>query len=452
MLTKNQTVTVECTGLGMDFEGICRHEGQVLFVRGVLPGETAAVRVIKTTKNYAVGRLEKLLTVSQERVEPPCPYFPRCGGCTAQHLAYEATLQQKRRQVADCLVRIGGFEAPNVLEPLGMEDPWRYRNKAAFPVGGPASKPLIGCFASRSHDIVDAPEGCLLQTKQSDALVKAVRWWMARHGIEPYNEEKHGGLIRHVMTREAKDGGMMLVLVINGTQLPHGGDLIAVARDACPGLRGIILGENARRTNVILGDHFRTLWGDDTLEDEIAGFRMRVSPRSFFQVNREQAERLYRAAVGMCGLTGRERVWDLYCGCGSITLPLAREAAFATGVEVVEDAVADALENARRSGVENVDFVAGATENVLPMLHARQGRPDVVVLDPPRKGCEPSVLDVIADAQPQRVVYVSCNPATLARDAKLLAERGYALGDVQPVDMFGWTGHVECVVLMSRNN
>ncbi|MCL1963441.1 MAG: 23S rRNA (uracil(1939)-C(5))-methyltransferase RlmD, partial [Firmicutes bacterium] len=383
MLLKNQTVSLECTGLGVDFEGVCRHEGQVVFVPGMLPAERAAVKIIKVTKSYAVGRLERLLAFSAERVTPRCPYYPRCGGCTAQHLSYEATLRYKQKQVLDCLRRIGGFEDARAALPLGMEDPWRYRNKGAFPVGGEAAAPRIGCFAARSHEIVDAPAGCLLQTEGSDALVKAVRWWMARGGVPPYDEGKHSGLVRHVMTRQARGGGMMLVVVVNGRQVPHGGELIAAARDACPSLQSIVIAENTSRTNVILGERFHTLWGCDALDDEIAGFRMRVSPRSFFQVNRDQAERLYAEAIRLCGLTGRERVWDLYCGCGSITLPLARRAESVTGVEIVEDAVRDARANAKRNGVVNAGFAAGAVEAVLPVLAARQGKPDVVVLDPP---------------------------------------------------------------------
>lgn len=450
MLAKNQTIETTCTGLGAGFEGVCRHEGQVVFVRGALPGEDVRVKIIKAAKNYAVGRLEQLHTFSEDRVTPPCPYFPRCGGCAAQHIAYARTLFYKRQQVKDCLERIGGIQAPEVLEPLGMEDPWRYRNKGAFPVGGRASAPLIGCFAGHSHDIVDAKEGCLLQTERSDALVRQVRWWMARNRIEPYNEARHEGLIRHVMTREAKDGSAMLALVLNGKTLPKGGELVAAVRDVAPETRSIVLSENTRRTNAILGDTVRTLWGADALEDEMLGFRMRVSPRSFFQVNRKQAHALYRVTLEFCGLTGGERVWDVYCGCGSITLPLARRAARITGVEIVAEAVEDARENARRGGIGNASFLAGAAEKVLPGLCAAEGAPDVVVLDPPRKGCEPEALHAVAQAGPGRIVYVSCNPATLARDVKLLTEQGYAFVKAQPVDMFPWTAHVEAVALMSR--
>lgn len=449
-MRKNEILTMTCTGLGSAFEGVCRHDGQVVFVPGALPGETVEARIIKVAKQYAVGRLESLQSRSDERVEPPCPYFPRCGGCTAQHLAYEATLRHKRQQVVDCLERIGGVTAPEVAETLGMETPWRYRNKGAFPVGGAAGQPVLGIYAARSHDIVDAPGGCLLQTTQSDALVGAVRRWMTEHRVSPYDEATHTGLIRHVMTREAADGTAMLVLVANGARIPDMEALISLAAAAAPGLRGILLSENRRQTNVILGDGMRTLWGEGTLEDTLGGFSFRVSPRSFFQVNRTQAARLYAQALTFAELTSSETVWDLYCGCGTITLPLAAQAGQVFGVEVVQDAVDDAIANAAENGVTNTTFLAGAAENVLPGLATRHGRPDVVVLDPPRKGAEPTALDAIAQAGPARIVYVSCNPATLARDVRRLGAAGYMLGPVQPVDMFGWTGHVESVAVMTR--
>lgn len=450
MLTKNQTLALTCEGLGADFEGVCRHEGQVVFVPGALPSERVTARIIKVAKQYAVGKLVERLSDSQARAAPPCPYYPRCGGCAAQHLRYEDTLSHKRQQVIDCLERIGGFTEPTVLACVGMEHPWRYRNKGAFPVGGAAGAPAIGCYAARSHDIVDAPGGCLLQTKTSDALVSAVRRWAEDFRIPPYDETAHRGLLRHVMTREARSGGAMLVLSVNAGSLPHADALVRMAREAAPSLRSVVLSKNTKRTNVILGDTFETLWGEDALTDEIAGFTMRVSPASFFQVNRAQAERLYETAVDFAGLTGEERVWDVYCGCGSITLPLARRAGEVIGIEVVEDAVKDARENARQNGVSNVSFLCGSAEAVLPDLAKKQGAPDVVVVDPPRKGVEPAALEAIGRVRPKRIVYVSCNPATLARDAKALCAMGYALGPVRPVDMFGWTGHVECVALMSR--
>lgn len=450
MLQKNQTVTLACTALGADFEGVCRHEGQVVFVRGALPGETISAKIIKVTKQYAVGKLLALLAPSGERVVPPCPIYARCGGCTAQHMAYEATLIHKKQQVIDCLTRIGGISDPEVADVLPMANPWRYRNKGAFPVGGRVGAPRIGCFAARSHDIIDMASGCLLQTATSDLLVAAVRRFILLRGIAPYQEENHTGLLRHIITREAANGSVMLALVLNGKRLPGADTLIEYAKEAAGKLRSIIICENTKRTNVIMGDALHTLWGEDALMDQIAGFTMRVSPRSFFQVNRVQAERLIDIAVSYCALTGTERVWDVYCGCGTITLPLSRHASHVTGIEVVEDAVRDARANANRNGVDNVSFLSGDAEVVLQGLVKQQGAPDVVVVDPPRKGCAPQALHAMAKAAPKRMVYVSCNPATLARDVALLAAQGYRLDKVHPVDMFGWTGHVECVALLSR--
>lgn len=450
MLQKNQVLDLSCDALGAEFEGIGHIDGQVVFARGVLPGERARVKIIKVSKRYAVARVEQVLSFSARRVTPPCPYFGPCGGCVAQHVDYAQTLLHKRRQVADCLARIGGIESARVLDTVGMETPWRYRNKGAFPAGGTPTAPAIGIYAARSHRIVDAPRGCLLQTEQSDAIISAAREWMRAHHIAPYQEETHTGLLRHLITREAKDGTAMLVLAINGRDIPFSDALISAVTRAAPRLRSIVLAENTQRTNVVLSDRFRTLWGEDTLTDEIAGFSLRVSPRSFFQVNRAQAERLYAAAIEMAKLTGNETVWDLYCGAGSITLPLARYAGHVIGVEIVGDAIADARVNAKAAGVENVTFHAGATEDVAPALLKAHGAPDVVVLDPPRKGCDAAVLHTIARAAPKRVVYVSCNPATLARDIKCLCENGYTMEMAQPVDMFAWTGHVECVALLER--
>lgn len=482
MLQKNETIRTTCTALGADFEGICRHEGQVVFVRGALPGETIVVKIIKVTKQYAVGKLLEIVdgagarafmvaanddltvaspsagnacakatsTSSAMRITPPCPNYPRCGGCTAQHIAYTATLVHKRQQVIDCLTRIGGIHDPQIAEVLPMANPWRYRNKGAFPVGGQLGAPRIGCFAARSHDIIDMATGCLLQTETSDALVAAVRRYMLLQGIAPYNEESHTGLIRHIMTREAADGSAMLMLVINGKRLPGVQTLVEYAQQATDKLRSVIVCENTCRTNVIMGDTVHTLWGEDALTDTLAGFTMRVSPRSFFQVNRMQAERLIDFAVSFCELTGKERVFDVYCGCGAFTLPLSRLSAHVTGIELIEDAVQDARENAKRNGVKNVSFIAGNAELIMRELCAKDGAPDVIVVDPPRKGCTPEAIKAIAEAAPKRLVYVSCNPATLARDVALLGKGGYRFVKGQPVDMFGWTGHVECVVAMER--
>lgn len=442
----NQTVELTCDTLGADFEGICRYNTFVVFVNGALPGETIRVQITKTAKRYAVGKLIEVIKQSPMRADPPCSVFPRCGGCTAQHLLYPSTLSHKRQQIIDCFSRIASIDA-NVLPVIGMNDPWRYRNKAAFPVGGNSHAPCIGCYAERSHDIVDT-NGCLLQAQSSDALVAAVRRWMSQNAIDPYNEASHSGLLRHIVTREAYDGSTMLTLVINGKRL-YAEELIQCVTKDVPSLQSIIVCENTQRTNVIFGSTFHTLWGCDTLTDRIAGFQMRVSPRSFFQVNRKQAETLFDLAVSFAELSGKELVWDVYCGCGSITLPLAQKAAHVIGIEVVEDAIRDARANAERNGLSNLSFISGAAENILPRL-AEQGAPDVIVVDPPRKGCATEALKAIAEASPKRIIYVSCNPATLSRDMAYLSGFGYVLQKVQPVDLFGWTGHIECVALISR--
>ena len=445
---KNDILTARCEALGSETEGVCRSEGRVYFVPGALPGEEILFRLVQVRKNYGYGRLEKILMPSPDRIEPACPVFPRCGGCTARHLAYAAQLEAKRAKVRDCLARIGGLSDPPVGPVLGMEDPRRYRNKGAFPVGGTPGAVRIGCFAARSHQVIDAPDGCLLQSLTSDRLIREVRGWANAHRLEPYDETSHTGLLRHVMTREAADGSSMLVLVVNGQSLPHAEELIARLRGAVPGLASVCLSSNTRRTNVILGETVRVLWGSGTLTDTLLGFSYRVSPRSFFQVNHSQTEVLYRQVLDACGLRGDETVFDLYCGCGTITLPLASRARRAVGVEIVEDAVRDARENARANGVGNAVFYAGAAEALFPSLLREWGRPDVLVMDPPRKGCEPEVLRAAAEAAPGRIVYVSCDPATLARDVRVLCGAGYRPEKAVPVDMFPWTGHVETVCLL----
>ena len=449
MLHKNETIELTCHALGAQLEGVCRYEGQAVFVPGALPGERLLARVVKVEKRYAFAKVLQVLEPSAQRAVPPCPQYPRCGGCNALHMRYEATLQAKRQNVLDCLTRIGGADGVCVEETAGMQNPFRYRNKGAFPVAGSSAAPLIGCFAARSHAVVDAPEGCLLQTETSAALMDAVRGWVVKNGVPPYDEQRHAGLLRHVMTREAASGASMLILAVNGERIPAQEDLIRRARAAAPGLASVVLSPNTARTNVILGPHCTLLWGAPYLEETLCGFSMRISPQSFFQVNREQAERLCRIAVDFAALRPGERAWDLYCGCGTLTLPLAQAAGHVTGIEIVPAAVEDARDNARRNGVENVDFVCGAVEERVQALLAA-GKPDVVVLDPPRKGALSQALHAVAAASPARIVYVSCNPATLARDVSILSQRGYSAVRAQPVDMFPWTAHVETVALLLK--
>ena len=450
MLAKNQCFEMTCDAFGQDAQGVCRHEGMAVFVPGLLPGERALVRIVKPEKRYAFGRVEKLLEKSPSRAEPFCPIYKRCGGCVCQHMTYEASLAFKRQQVQDLLQRVGGLsiEVPPVW---GMAHPFGYRNKGAYPVAQTDGAPACGFFAPRSHDLVPLPEGgCAIQGEDSAKATQAVLSWMRENSVPAYDEQTRRGLVRHIMTRSTTSGELMVVVVVTRADIPKAGRLIELLRAAVPGLCSICLSVNSRRTNVILGTDIRVLWGKAAMEDTLCGLHFSISPLSFFQVNPRQTERLYGLALEYAGLTGAETVVDAYCGAGTISLLLAQKAKKVIGIEIVPEAIQNANENAARNGIANAEFHVGATEELLPKLVANGLRPDVIVLDPPRKGCDPAVLQAIIAAAPKRVVYVSCGAPTLARDARLLAEGGYAAEKVQCVDMFCWTGVVETVMLLSK--
>lgn len=450
MLAKNQCYEMTCESFGQDAQGVCRHDGIAVFVPGLLPGERARVRIVKPEKRYAFGRIEELLEKSPDRAEPFCPIYKRCGGCVCQHMTYETSLAFKRRQVQDLLERVGGLsiEVPPVL---GMAHPFGYRNKGAYPVAQVGGAPACGFFAPRSHDLVPLPQnGCAIQGEDSAKATQAVLAWMRRNNVPAYDELSGRGLVRHIMTRSTTHGELMVVIVVTRADIPKASQLIELLKAAVPGLCSICLSINSRRTNVILGTDIRVLWGKGTMEDTLCGLRFSVSPLSFFQVNPAQTEKLYGLALEYAGLTGSETVVDAYCGAGTISLLLAQKAKKVIGIEIVPEAIQNANENAVRNHIENAEFHVGATEELLPRLIADGLRPDVIVLDPPRKGCDPAVLEAIIAAAPKRVVYVSCGAPTLARDAKLLAEGGYTAEKVQCVDMFCWTGAVETVMVMSQ--
>ena len=450
MFAKNQCFEMTCESFGQDAQGVCRHEGIAVFVPGLLPGERALVRIVKPEKRYAFGRVEKLLEKSPDRAEPFCPIYKRCGGCVCQHMTYEASLAFKRQQVQDLLARVGGLsiEVPPVL---GMERPFGYRNKGAYPVAQVSGAPACGFFAPRSHDLVPLPEnGCAIQGEDSAKATQAVLAWMRQNNVPAYDELTGRGFVRHIMTRSTTSGELMVVLVVTRADIPKADRLIELLRAAVPSLCSVCLSVNSRRTNVILGTDIRVLWGKAVMEDTLCGLRFAVSPLSFFQVNPKQTEKLYGLALDYADLTGNETIVDAYCGAGTISLLLAQKAKKVIGIEIVPEAIQNANENAARNGVANAEFHVGATEELLPRLVADGLRPDVIVLDPPRKGCDPAVLQAIIAAAPKRVVYVSCGAPTLARDAKLLTEGGYAAEKVQCVDMFCWTGAVETVMLMSQ--
>ena len=450
MLAKNQCYEMTCESFGQDAQGVCRQDGIAVFVPGLLPGERARVRIVKPEKRYAFGRIEELLEKSPNRAEPFCPIYKRCGGCVCQHMTYETSLAFKRRQVQDLLERVGGLsiEVPPVL---GMAHPFGYRNKGAYPVAQVGGAPACGFFAPRSHDLVPLPQnGCAIQGEDSAKATQAVLAWMRQNNVPAYDELTGRGLVRHIMTRSTTHGELMVVLVVTRADIPKAGQLIELLKAAVSGLCSICLSINSRRTNVILGTDIRVLWGKGTMEDTLCGLRFSVSPLSFFQVNPVQTEKLYGLALEYADLTGSETVVDAYCGAGTISLLLAQKAKKVIGIEIVPEAIQNANENAVRNHIENAEFHVGATEDLLPRLIADGLRPDVIVLDPPRKGCDPAVLDAIIAAAPKRVVYVSCGAPTLARDAKLLAEGGYTAEKVQCVDMFCWTGAVETVMVLSK--
>jgi 23S rRNA (uracil1939-C5)-methyltransferase len=454
---KNKNYITEITGMTHEGQGVGRIDGFAVFVDGALEGEQAEIKIIKLNKSYAVGKLINVLRSSPDRTAPFCGAYKRCGGCSLQHMDYKAQLIFKKKLVSDSLERIGGLKNVAVHDTIGMDTPFNYRNKAQFPVAAVNGNIITGFYAARSHDVIQS-EKCGIQDVISDRIRKVVGSFICEKGISVYDEKTGRGLVRHIMTRVGfNTGEVMVVLVINGSSLPHADELVRLLTKAGENgdsgegvVKSIYLNMNTKNTNVILGDKNILLYGSETITDTIGKYKFNISPHSFFQVNPVQTEVLYRKALEYAGLTGTETVFDLYCGTGTISLFLSEKAAKVIGVEVVEAAVDDARKNAVINGVSNAEFFVGEAEKVVPDLYGKGLRADVVVLDPPRKGCDESLLQLLADMQPDRIVYVSCNPSTLARDLKFLAEHGFNIQEAQPVDMFPWTSHVECVVLITK--
>lgn len=505
---KNELVTVEITDIGTDGEGIGRADGYTLFVKGAVCGDVVMARVLKAKKTYGYAKIERLLTPSPDRAEPVCPVAGRCGGCQLAQMSYAAQLAFKENKVRACLERIGGIssakgremvegnDVPGFLPILGMESPAAYRNKAQFPVGRDKDGHIVtGFYATHSHVIIPC-EFCGIQNPVNEVICKTVCSHMEKYQIAPYDEAAHTGLVRHILTRVgAATGEVLVCLVLNGRELPKAEELAERLKAAVEGfdaarkkdrpgslpqsqphldsddsdacgkngagigtrtaltLKGVCFNVNCKKTNVILGEEILPVWGDTYLTDYIGAVSYRISPLSFYQVNPEQTKVLYEKVLEFAGLTGRETVWDLYCGIGTISLFLAASAKQVYGVEIVSQAIDDAKENALQNGIKNAEFFVGAAEDVLPAKYRESGgsmRADIIVVDPPRKGCEESLLDTIAAMGPERIVYVSCDPATLARDVKYLGGKGYGLVKVQPIDMFPFTVHVETVILLTR--
>ena len=446
-MKKNECFPLTAERLGADLEGVCIHDGMPVFVPGLLPGETADVRIVKAEKRYAFGRMESAPDpASPDRRTPDCASWPRCGGCSGRHMSYEASLNAKRQQVEDCFRRIGGIEA-DVPPVLGMENPFGYRNKTSLPAGGTDDSPVLGFYAPRSHAVIPAA-ACPNAMPPADALAAAFLGWMKMFHVKPYREETRTGLIRHLVIRINRRRESMVTVAANGSSLPHGKELADAL--AALGTVSLWLNENRADTNVILSDRYHLLYGKETLTDTLSGLQFELSPASFFQINPVQTEKLYQAAVDFAQLKPADLLCDVYCGAGTITLTMARHCREAVGIEIVAAAVENAKRNAALNGIGNVSFRAGKAEELLPRMVADGLRPDMIVVDPPRKGLDPAVVRAMAQAGPDRLVYVSCNPATLARDAGLLKEEGYLVRKVQPVDMFCWTSGVETVALLTR--
>ena len=444
-LAKNRVYTVTVEGYGGEGMGVARIGGRVVFVRGALRAEKCEIIILKVLKSVAFAKVQKILEPSGERVTPDCPYFPRCGGCTYRHMSYGEELRLKKQRVQDALARIGGSSVA-VEEILGGEDILRYRNKAQYPVSADGA---VGFYRARTHEVIEC-ESCLLLRPEADAAAAALRRYLTKYAVSGYEERSGTGLLRHLYVRSNAKGESLVCVLVNAEELPHERELVAMLREACPKTVGVVLGTNTAKSNVILGDRYRTLWGADRLEDTLCGFSFRLSVPSFYQVNRAQCERLYGKAVEFAQLTGRETVLDLYCGVGTITLTMAKNAGRVIGAEIVPEAIGDAKDNAARNGVTNAEFFCGDAGDVAAKLARERLRPDVVTVDPPRRGLAPEVIAAIARMQPQRVVYVSCDSATLARDVKRFAQAGYAAVRACAVDMFPRADHVETVVLLSQ--
>ena len=444
-LAKNQEHTVTIEGYGEGGMGVARIDGRVVFVHGALRGEKCRVLILKTLKSVAFAKVLEVIEPSSERITPDCPYFPRCGGCTYRHIRYEEELRLKKQRVQDNLSRIGGSDV-TVEEILGAQDTLRYRNKAQYPVSKDGA---VGFYRARTHEVIEC-EHCLLVRPEADAAAEALREYMQSCRVAGYDEKTGRGLVRHLYIRSNAAGESLICVLVNGDKLPKEDRLVTLLRDACPKCTGIVLGTNTKKGNVILGDRYRTLWGSDRLEDTLCGKTFRLSVPSFYQVNRVQAERLYAKAIEFAGLTGQETVLDLYCGAGTITLALSDHAKKVLGAEIVPEAIDDARENAARNGVKNAEFFCGDASDVAKKLARENLRPDVITVDPPRKGLAADVVESIAEMQPQRVVYVSCDSATMARDVKRLADLGYTAQRACAVDMFPRADHVETVVLLSK--
>lgn len=461
---KNDTVRLIITDIGTNGEGIGRVDGYTLFIKDAIIGDEVEAKIIKAKKNYGYAKLMNIITPSKDRIEPVCPVARQCGGCQIQEMDYQAQLRFKQELVKNNIERIGHISDYQMMPVIGMDEPFHYRNKAQYPVGMDKDGNIVmGFFAGRTHHIIDNTD-CALGAKINSRILGIIKEYMQDNKIKPYDEDKHAGTVRHILIRNGYHTDQIMVcLVINAESIKNSDDLVKRLKDI-DGMTSIMININRNKTNVILGDTCKTLWGKSYIEDYICDIRYQISPLSFYQVNPKQTEKLYSKALEYAGLTGNETVWDLYCGIGTISLFMAAKARKVYGVEIVPQAIEDAKNNARLNNIDNAEFFVGKAEEVVPAFYEELSRkaangdeeanrgihPDVVVVDPPRKGCEETLLETVVKMSPKRMVYVSCDSATLARDLKFMEEHGYKVEKVQAVDQFGNTVHVETVCLLGR--
>ena len=454
LIEKNKEYILDIVSQGYEGEGIAKFNDTFpIFIEGALKGERVNVRIVKSKKSFAYGKLLEVIEPSLERCEAKCSIHKRCGGCKLQYSTYKEQLNFKFERVKDCITKIGKLDESIVQFPLGMDEPWRYRNKVQLPIGMVNGELKIGFFAPRSHEIIDM-ETCLIQDEIADKVVGITRTWIKKNNIKPYNIDgkyDETGILRHIMIRRGfTTNEVMVVLVTNGSKLPNKDEFISLITENIPGIKSIVQNINSKPTNVILGQECITLWGESTISDYIGEFKFNISPLSFFQVNPIQTEVLYNKALEYAGLTGDETVFDAYCGTGTITLFLSQKAKKVYGVEIIPQAIENANINAKENNVNNVEFFVGESEVVIPDLINKGIKADVVVVDPPRKGCDVKLLNAITNIDAKKIVYVSCDPSTLARDLAILEGNGYKTVRVQPVDMFPHTAHIETCVLLQR--
>lgn len=451
IVNKNDIYEIDIVDMSTDGEGIGKIDGYTLFVKDTVIGDKVEVKIMKAKKNYAFARLMRIIKPSKNRVEPRCPMARQCGGCQIQHMSYEKQLEFKNNLVLNNIKRIGGIEDITLEPIIGMENPFNYRNKAQYPVGMDANGNIVmGFYAGRTHSIIENYD-CHLGVVENEMILKRIKSFMEDNHIQPYNETTNTGVVRHILIRKGfTTNELMVCIVVNAKKLPQADKLLNYLTDI-ENMTSISYNINCEKTNVILGNKTVTIWGKDYITDYIGDIKYQISPKSFYQVNPVQTKKLYEKALEFASLTGDETVFDLYCGIGTISLFLAKKAKEVYGVEIVEEAIIDAKNNAKINNINNAKFFVGKAEEVIPTMYKEQGiTADVIVVDPPRKGCDEVLLDTMIKMQPQRIVYVSCDSATLARDLKFLCANGYEVKRAVAVDQFPHTGHVETVSLMSK--